>query len=67
MILKISFLKPSKIKKIFNKNLKVVKINQIFCLKKTFLLLKYQKTVEFFGQKSKKKSCFSRCFYMESP
>ena len=37
-------------------------------LKKTFLLLKYQKLLTFLVKNPKKKlSCFSWCFYMESP
>ena len=45
----------------------MVKNNQNFVIKTVFNA-KISKKFDFFGQKSKKKlSCFSRCFYMESP
>ena len=45
----------------------MVKNNQNF-VKKTFLLLKYQKLLIFLVKNLLKKlSYFSRCFYMESP
>ena len=58
--------KPSKIKKKTLKLIKVVKNNQNF-VKKMFLLLKYQNLLTFLVKNTKKLSCFSWCFYMESP
>ena len=34
---------------------------------KNVFITKISKTFDFFGQRSKKNSCFSRCFHMESP
>ena len=59
------YLKGSCDKKIKAKGKKWSKITKIL-LKKTFFF-KISKTFKNFGQKLKKKSCFSWCFYMESP
>ena len=57
-----------KLKKNLKNILKVVKNNQNL-VKKNVLITKILKSFSFFGQQSKQKkwSCFSWCFYMESP
>ena len=63
--MKISVLKPSTKKKKSLNNSKSGQKNQNLVTKNVFIT-KISKTFDFFDKKINKKSCFSRCFYMES-